>query len=302
MTTNNSDETDNIDGGRWFGTVPAWASTGDTPARELAAGLTAAGFVQPAPPVEVADEWGWLATTDAPDTADDAVSPPAGEAVVAAESAAPVPADPVVDTTVDDLPALAAGPEPAARPRRRVTLPGRRVRVVVAGVAAVVVVTGVLAAVVGSLLGGASEDPQPRDPVAVLGATSSAPPPPADECPEQIDGPVTVGNDEGDQTSGPGVIKAFDYAYYVRRSGEAARAVATPNGVGTTTDLQKSIDARPAGTRHCLRITDRGTGLYAVTLTETQPDQAQPTVYRQLIQTVQANGKTWIASISKDES
>lgn len=294
MTTNNSDETDNTDGERWFGTVPAWASTGGTPARELAAGLTAAGFVQPAPPAEVADEWGWLAT-DTHDAADDPAPTTAGEAVVDAEPVAPAP---VVETT-GVLPSAAAG---ATEPRRRVTMPGRRVRVLVASSAAVVVVAGVLAAVVGSLLSGAREDPQPRDPVAVLRATSSAPPPPADECPEQVDGPVTVGNDEGDQTSGPGVIKAFDYAYYVRRSGEAARAVATPNGVGTTTDLQKSIDTRPAGTSHCLRITDRGTGLYAVTLTETQPDQAQPTVYRQLIQTVQANGKTWIASISKDES
>lgn len=300
LTTNNSDETDNTDGERWFGTVPAWASTGGTPARELAAGLTAAGFVQPAPPAEVADEWGWLAT-DTHDAADDPAPTTAGEAVVDAEPVAPAPAAPVVSTT-GALPSATGATAPAAQPRRRVTVPGRRVRVLVAGSAAVVVVAGVLAAVVGSLLSGASEDPQPRDPVAVLGATSSAPPPPADECPEQVDGPVTVGNDEGDQTSGPGVIKAFDYAYYVRRSGEAARAVATPNGVGTTADLQKSIDTRPAGTSHCLRITDRGTGLYAVTLTETQPDQAQPTVYRQLIQTVQANGKTWIASISKDES
>lgn len=301
LTTNNSDETDNTDGERWFGTVPAWASTGGTPARELAAGLTAAGFVQPAPPAEVADEWGWLAT-DTHDAADDPAPTTAGEAVVDAEPVAPA-ADgraPVVSTT--GAAGAGAATEPAAQPRRRVTMPGRRVRVLVASAAAVVVVAGVLAAVVGSLLSGASENPQPRDPVAVLGATSSAPPPPADECPEQVDGPVTVGNDEGDQTSGPGVIKAFDYAYYVRRSGEAARAVATPNGVGTTTDLQKSIDTRPAGTSHCLRITDRGTGLYAVTLTETQPDQAQPTVYRQLIQTVQANGKTWIASISKDDS
>lgn len=301
LTTNNSDETDNTDGERWFGTVPAWASTGGTPARELAAGLTAAGFVQSAPPAEVADEWGWLAT-DTHDAADDPAPTAAGEAVVDAEPVASAPAAPVVETT-GALPSAAAGAtEPTAQPRRRVTAPGRRVRVLVAGAAAVVVVAGVLAAVVGSLLSGASEDPQPRDPVAVLGATSSTPPPPADECPEQVDGPVTVGNDEGDQTSGPGVIKAFDYAYYVRRSGAAARAVATPNGVGTTADLQKSIDTRPAGTTHCLRITDRGTGLYAVTLTETQPDQAQPTVYRQLIQTVQANGKTWIASISKDES
>ena len=281
--------------------MPAWASIGGTPARELAAGLTAAGFVQPAPAVEVADEWGWLAT-DTHDAMDDPAPTVAGEAVVDAEPVAPAPAGPVVETA-GALPSAAAGAtEPAAQPRRRVTMPGRRVRVLVAGAAAVVVVAGVLAAVVGSLLSGASEDPQPRDPVAVLGATSSAPPPPADECPEQVDGPVTVGNDEGDQTSGPGVIKAFDYAYYVRRSGVAARAVATPNGVGTTADLQKSIDTRPAGTSHCLRITDRGTGLYAVTLTETQPDQAQPTVYRQLIQTVQANGKTWIASISKDDS
>lgn len=298
LTTNNSDETDNTDDERWFGTVPAWASTGGTPARELAAGLTAAGFVQSPPPAEVADEWGWLAT-DTHDAANDLVPPAVGEAVVDDEPVAPVPAGPVVETTVD-LPSAAG--DVAEPQRRRPRLPGRRVRVLVAGAAAVVVVAGVLAAVVGSLLSGASQDPQPRDPVAVLGATSLAPSPPADECPEQVDGPVTVGNDEGDQTSGPGVIKAFDYAYYVRRSGEAARAVATPNGVGTTTDLQKSIDTRPAGTSHCLRITDRGTGLYAVTLTETQPDQAQPTVYRQLIQTVQANGKTWIASISKDES
>ncbi|WP_262338931.1 hypothetical protein [Gordonia sp. CNJ-863] len=297
MTTNNSDETDNTDSERWFDTVRAWASTGGTPARELAADLTAAGFVQPAPPAEVADEWGWLAA-DTHDAADDPAPTTAGEAMVDAEPVAHAPTGPVVETAS----ALLSAAGDVTEPRRRVTVSGRRVRVLVAVAAAVVVVAGVLAAVVGSVLSGASEDPRPRDPVAVLGATSSAPPPPADECPEQVDGPVTVGNDEGDQTSGPGVIKAFDYAYYVRRSGEAARAVATPNGVGATADLQKSIDTRPAGTSHCLRITDRGTGLYAVTLTETQPGQAQPTVYRQLIQTVQANSKIWIASISKDES
>ncbi|WP_249146204.1 hypothetical protein [Gordonia sp. SCSIO 19800] len=120
-----------------------------------------------------------------------------------------------------------------------------------------------------------------------------------DDCPEGVDGPVTTGNDSGDQESGPGVIKAFDYAYYVDRSGERARAVATPTGVGSTQALQASIDGLPPDTGHCLRITDRGNGLYAVQLTETRPGE-QPIVYPQLIQTVQADGKTWIASIKKD--
>lgn len=282
LTANNSDA-------RWFDTLPAWPYVGGTPAQHLADNLRAAGKVVepvgeslPAP----GDEWKWLG--------------PEGDGTAAA---IPVVAeDDEPGATPDDALAVPVVTDEAsgarrARRRRRGLLPARGL--VAAGVAAVVVVAGA-AVVVGVLVGGGGQDPAPRDPVEVLadseatGAVAGA-----DDCPESVDGAVTVGNDAGDQNSGPGVIKAFDYAYYVERSAQRARAVATPTGVGSAEALQASIDALPADTAHCLRITDRGNGLYAVQLTETRPGEP-PIVYPQLIQTVVADGKSWIASIKKD--
>ncbi|AZG47038.1 hypothetical protein [Gordonia insulae] len=113
---------------------------------------------------------------------------------------------------------------------------------------------------------------------------------------------VTTGHDSGDQNSGPGVIKAFNYAYYTQRSAVKARSVAAPNAVASRDVMQKYIDQRPAGTQHCLSITKRGTDTYAVVLTEIPPEPgAVPIVYRQIIQTVEARGKTWILSIKSTE-
>ncbi|AFR51494.1 putative membrane protein (plasmid) [Gordonia sp. KTR9] len=290
LTTNNSDHT----GTDWFDTVPAWASTGETPAQDMADELIAAGLVgpregQPATARQSGDEWGWLGIPAAePVPAPEAVEP-SGE--IYAEPELEGLAEPQASAEVFEAPVTAAPPRPRASRR-----------VLIAAVVVVVVAVGAGMTFVSSVFDGATEGDAPRDPVAVLGGgvSSSASPPVVDECPEKTAGPVTVGNDAGDQRSGPGVIKAFDYAYYVRRSGAQARAVATPNGVGATQALQASIDALPAETRHCLRITDRGNGLFAVQLTQISPDGGQPTVYPQLIQTVQAGGKTWIASIRKD--
>lgn len=297
MTTNNSES-------KWFDTVAAWAYAGGTPAQHLADDLRTAGKVA-APGSDqqddsvLGDEWGWLALAeDAPD-----LEPPAH--LEEEELAVSVGAEQLLDVDDDPVVAAAAPRRKASRGsdhagRRQRDQQGKRPtgRMLVAGLAAAAVVIVAAALAAGMLFGGASEDSAPQDPVEVLANTPGATAV-ADDCPESVDGPVTTGNDSGDQESGPGVIKAFDYAYYVDRSGERARTVATPSGVGSAKDLQASIDALPADTSHCLRITDRGNGLYAVQLTETRPGE-QPIVYPQLIQTVQADGKTWIASIKKD--
>lgn len=62
-----------------------------------------------------------------------------------------------------------------------------------------------------------------------------------------------IGRGPGDLTTGPGLIQAFDYAYYVER--DAAKVTSmyvNPNPVGP---IQASIDAAAAlGTEHCLTI------------------------------------------------
>lgn len=274
MTTNNSDAQ------VLFDDVPAWASTGTTPAQSLAQDLADTGHVisdaDSGDALDVPDEWGWLgaAETDEPLRNDGGVD----------------------DADVDE--AVVQEPSDLTFPARRRDSGAGRTRVVLGACALLgVVVAGAVAA--GSVVGGATDEPAPSDPVAALNARST-PAAPVDECPESVDGAVTTGNDAGSQRSGAEVIKAFDYSYYVRRSGAAARAMATPTGVGTIEQLQTSINQIPQQTRHCLSITDRGNGLYAVRLTESPPEGGAPLVYRQLIQTVAAGGKTWIASITKD--
>ena len=295
MTTNNSDST-------WFDTVAAWAYAGSTPAQHLADDLRVAGKVASTDsdqPTTLGDEWGWLDLPEATPTLDtstllDDQAPTAGDF---AEN--PVDSGLAVNNIGpgDNERIATANGRPRRRRRSRVGRP--RGRVVAVGVAVTVVLVTAVAAGWGLFVGGGtSEQAAPQDPVEVLddvGATAAS----EDDCPESVDGAVTTGNDAGDQHSGPGVIKAFDYAYYVDRSGERARALAVPNGVGSTQALQASIDALPTDTAHCLHISDRGSGLYAVKLAETRPGE-QPIVYPQLIQTVQAAGTTWIASIKKD--
>lgn len=123
------------------------------------------------------------------------------------------------------------------------------------------------------------------------------------DCPNRTDGAITTGRDAGGTTTGPAIIKAFDYAYYVLRSGVAARATGTPTAnLGTPDAIQQTINAVPSGTRHCLRIEDKGAGSYAVTLTQQPPGGGAPTIYSQQIQTVAVDGHTLIAQIPHNEN
>ncbi|MBR7194640.1 hypothetical protein KB201_21175 [Gordonia sp. SCSIO 19800] len=293
LTTNNSDS-------KWFDTVAAWAYAGGTPAKHLADDLRAAGkVVDPARGQDdnlgIGDEWGWLAhLEEAPDLEAPRLPDPLTIESDELDLEDDGPADAAPPSTI-------TGRKATSRLGQRRRPQGKRPagRILAVALAASVVVIVAVGAGLGMLFGESGMDSAPKDPVEVLADTGGMTAAVDDDCPEGVDGPVTTGNDSGDQESGPGVIKAFDYAYYVDRSGERARAVATPTGVGSTQALQASIDGLPPDTGHCLRITDRGNGLYAVQLTETRPGE-QPIVYPQLIQTVQADGKTWIASIKKD--
>lgn len=137
----------------------------------------------------------------------------------------------------------------------------------------------------GSLLGGSGDDP--ADPLPGVPMSSSAPTSaqpenddPAtvaqvveEECVPSGDEEVTVGNGRGDQKTGEGVILAFDYAYYVERSGRAARGFMSDTIKETTADtLQGAIDKLPQGAAHCLTITPDRPNVYKVKLAEYVPD------------------------------
>lgn len=126
-------------------------------------------------------------------------------------------------------------------------------------------------------------DAQPVAPTSSAAPTNSAVAP-ENTCPASTSGPVTTGNGPG-STSGAGVIEKFDYAYYVQRDATAAREVIDPSvrtqiapttGTPDRPSFDTSINSLPAGTTHCLKITDTGRDTpagrrFTVALTESQP-------------------------------
>lgn len=134
-------------------------------------------------------------------------------------------------------------------------------------------------------------------------AVEPSPVGPADPpCPSATEGKVTTGDDEGDLVGGAEVIKRFNFAYYVWRSGARAHEVVAPQAqVGSIADLDVGIKSIPEGTTFCLSITDRGEGLWAVQLAHNTPNIADRKVWYQLVQTVEDQGRTWIVSIDQDK-
>lgn len=187
-----------------------------------------------------------------------------------------------------------------------------RQRIILAGALAVVVVAAGIWGV--SFLRGGTEDSPKSPPVATSSPTAAArtastpvvPAGPPDveslgaNCPDDETGSVTTGRGEGGVVGGPDVIKRFQHGYYVDRKGATAREVVRPDAaVGSGPQLDASIARLPDPTQYCLQITDRGQGLWAVQLIEVTP--VQRTVYPQLVQTTEQDGRTWITSIQADK-
>ncbi|MGW4338518.1 hypothetical protein ACWEK5_37825 [Rhodococcus koreensis] len=103
-------------------------------------------------------------------------------------------------------------------------------------------------------------------------------------------------SDRGDQKTGTGVIAAFEHAYYVLRSGHAARALTAPGSPLPTADkIQAGIDTVPNGTNYCLRTIETINDHYTVVLTEMRPGEPA-TQFTQTITTTHIDGR-WLIDV-----
>ncbi|MFI5436793.1 hypothetical protein ACHMZP_34175 [Rhodococcus baikonurensis] len=110
--------------------------------------------------------------------------------------------------------------------------------------------------------------------------------------------PTACRTDPGDQKSGPGVIAAFEHAYYVTRSATAVRALTTPDtSLPAVEKIQAGIDTVPTGTTHCVRITPISAGIYSVALTEMRPGQP-PAQFPQTITAKELDGRWFVDVIN----
>lgn len=220
----------------------------------------------------------------------------------AAEPVQPVeaPAVPAAELPTMEIPVQPAVDRQSVAARREPRRPRRRVVIMASFFAAAALLIGGLGVAVANMTGG-------DDPVTDLADDPStehvktAATAPADPCPDSVEGDTTTGDGAGDQSSPAGAVLAWNHNYYVTRSAKNAKAVTTENAVATEPELQKAIDAVPAGSTHCVTITDLGKGLLRVKLAVTAP-QGQPDLKPQLVQTTRAGGRWWIESIRKDET
>lgn len=135
------------------------------------------------------------------------------------------------------------------------------------GVAAVVaiIVVGLVGAIVVSAQSKEPEAPTLTLPesAASTATTSTSPTLPTTSAPparpangEVVGVPIPFGPDDpGNQNGGAAVIAAYDYAYYVKRSGPEAMALYAPGAQPPVDEAQNAIDANPIGTKHSLVIT-----------------------------------------------
>ncbi|WP_232839779.1 MULTISPECIES: hypothetical protein [Nocardia] len=165
-------------------------------------------------------------------------------------------------------------------------------RGVVVGVAvAAVVLIGLIVAIVAMGRGGGADEAS-----ATVSPPSTAA---ALSCPASRDGRVSVGNGPGDTSSGPSAILGFQHAFYVERSGAGVRRYVAPDAenISSADIIQGAITEQiPAGTTHCLRITEVASDTFDVDLTEHRPD-GTTTVYRQTVSTVDRDGRILIFAI-----
>ncbi|MVU78232.1 protein kinase [Nocardia sp. ET3-3] len=123
----------------------------------------------------------------------------------------------------------------------------------------------------------------------------------ADGCPVRRTPDMVSGTDSGSTATGPDAILGFQYAYYVLRSGTAARQfVADDSGnVADAPKIQSGIDSVPPGTRYCVqvtRLTPTDNDHWSVKITQQPPGQL-PDVFTQTVTTRTAADHTLITSI-----
>ncbi|WP_280380864.1 hypothetical protein [Nocardia wallacei] len=197
--------------------------------------------------------------------------------------------------------------EPRAARRRR----GAALTLSLVAGAGLVVIAGAMLIDAAVLTAGGSSDVGTR-PAEVPGygapvapSIGPAPAPPGDamataECRDTRGPDFATGTGPGGTADAPSAILAFEHAYYVQRSGAAARAVVTPDANVPSADvIQKGIDRTPDGTRYCTRITPLPVGsgaLWRLDLFEQWPGTL-PAQFVQTVTVTSQNGRTLITAI-----
>jgi hypothetical protein len=92
------------------------------------------------------------------------------------------------------------------------------------------------------------------DPSSPALPSTAAPAPVETFCPDRAVGATITTSGPGTDTTGPGVIAALDYAYYIERDANRVNSlmVSAPSSVPA---IQAAIDAVPTGTRACVTTT-----------------------------------------------
>ncbi|QBS40030.1 MULTISPECIES: hypothetical protein [unclassified Nocardia] len=122
---------------------------------------------------------------------------------------------------------------------------------------------------------------------------------PSGACPTERAAAIVRAAEKGGTTSGPDAILAFQYAYYVERSGERVREVVAPDAaVSPAATIQRGIDTIPAGTAHCVRIVTISDNRYSVEVTEYRPGGVPATYNKQTVTTAVIDGRTLITGIA----
>lgn len=235
-------------------------------------------------------------------SAESAVAPPVpittGPVAPVPESSEPVPENPEQAPDFEHRPAWLAEPhvepvpEQPARPSRRplvIAAAGASLLAVAAAVT-VVVVTGGDRETAGSAVPVAGASATGQDAVAAGASAASTA-----WCADEVSEGRSVGRGPGTVDNGPGVIRAFDHAYYAERNGgRVASLMVTPNPVP---EIQKWIDDVPVGTEHCVTIASTpDPNAYMVDLALRMPDGTDGTI-RQRITVAASPGGFKIATV-----
>ncbi len=158
-----------------------------------------------------------------------------------------------VGTQTEELPIVVDEPEPT--PQAWQHAERRSARVSKRGIATLA--AGVLIAGASAMAGVALATPDAGQTVAV----PTPPPSPthtapknslvADFCPDRTSGNTVTTSGPGSESTGHGVIAAFDYAYYTERDGQRVYELMT-NAPNSAAVIQDAIDDVPDGMRACV--------------------------------------------------
>lgn len=164
---------------------------------------------------------------------------------------------------------------------------------------AAVVLLGIAAAVVLYLLAPGTPGAAPDQTAGLrFTAGSASADTGAAPCPAERTAQLVRGAGAGGTNSGPEAILRFQYAYYVQRSGAAARKLSRRRPVSSAELIQSGIDSVAPGTGHCVRIVTVADGRYTVEVTEYRPGGEPATYSRQTVTTAVIDGRTLITGIS----